>query len=207
MTDAWARAAKVCLTSTPRVALFWHALPWLLALLVYATAGGYLGLWTQALIWILLTLSLDVALGYAGIVTLGHAAFFGIGAYAAGLFSIHINADPTLGLVIATLVAAVFGLVTGMLILHASGVTLLLLTLAISSLLYEWANRAREFTGGDDGLRGIHLNPLLGTFSFDLYGKTAFLYALAVLFVWFVITWRIVNSPFGRRARSVASKS
>jgi branched-chain amino acid transport system permease protein len=175
-----------------------HAVPWLLALAVYFLFPGHLALATTVLIMVLLTLSLDLALGYAGIVTLGHAAFFGFGAYAAGIFSVHVHNDPLIGLLIATVLTAVFGLVVGMLILHTEGVTLLMLTLAIAALLAEVANQAKAWTGGDDGLQGMTMGLVLGMFRFDLAKRTAYLYSLAVLAVWFALSWRIVHSPFGR---------
>ncbi len=176
----------------------WHALPWLLALAFFFLADGYHSLGVNILIMILFTLSLDLALGYAGIITLGHAAFFGFGAYAAGLFNLHVSADPLLGLAAATLAAAALGLVTGALILHTRGETLLMLTLAIAAILHEAANHMRDLTGGDDGLAGIRPGAVFGLFRFDLWGKTSFLYCLGVLFVWFLISWRVVRSPFGR---------
>jgi branched-chain amino acid transport system permease protein len=176
----------------------WHVLPWALAAVVFFSAPGYLRLGTNVLIMILFTLSLDLVLGHAGIVTLGHAAFFGFGAYAAGNFAIHVYADPVAGLAFAAALTGLFGLLTGMLILHTQGITLMMLTLAIASLLTEFANQVHALTGGDDGLQGIRLQPILGAFRFDLWGKTAYLYALAVLFVWFLIAWRILRSPFGR---------
>jgi len=176
----------------------WHAIPWGAAILVYFLAGAYLSLGTLALEMILFTLSLDLALGYAGIVSFGQAAFFGVGAYAAGLFSIHVMPDPILGLLFGTAIAGVFGIVTGMLLLHTEGVTLMMLTLAIASMIGEFANSASWLTGGDNGLQGIHISPLFGLFRFDLWGHTAYLYALGVLFLWFVAAWRIVRSPFGR---------
>lgn len=175
-----------------------HAIPWAVAIAFFFIAEGYLSFGTQILIWILFALSLDLVLGYAGIVTLGQSAFFGIGAYAAGIFSIHVSGDPLLGHAAAIVVAAALGLATGALILHTTGVTLLMLTLAIVSLVFEYANKARELTGGDDGLQGMKVDPLFGVFEFNLFGHTAYLYSLAVLFVWFVIAWRIVHSPFGR---------
>jgi branched-chain amino acid transport system permease protein len=175
----------------------WHALPWLLMVAFYFTAGGYLSLGTSILVYILLTLSLDLALGYAGIITLGHAAFFGFGAYGAALFALYVSQDPLLGLLVATAATAVFAVLSGMLILHTQGVTLLMLTLAISVLLAEAANRAYTITGGDDGLQ-FGLGPVLGLFRFDLWGRTAYLYSLVILFGWFVIAWRVVHSPFGR---------
>ena len=180
-----------------RVSPIWHAVPWLLAIAFYFMAGGYLSLGTNILVYILLTLSLDLALGYAGIITLGHAAFFGFGAYAAGLFAVHVYAEPVTGLIVATALTAVFAMLTGMLILHTQGVTLLMLTLAISILLAEWANRAHSVTGGDDGLQ-ITMGRVLGLFRFDLWGNTAYLYSLAVLLIWFIVAWNVVHSPFGR---------
>jgi branched-chain amino acid transport system permease protein len=150
------------------------------------------------MIWILFTLSLDLALGYAGIVTLGHAAFFGVGAYAAGILCVRVTGDPLLGLAFATVVAGLVGLVTGVLILHTTGVTFLMLTLAILSMFAEFANKANSLTGGDNGLQGMSLDPLLGRFEFNIFGETAYVYTLVVLFLWFLVAWRVVHSPFGR---------
>ncbi len=186
------------MTGTRWLALVGHVLPWAIIIIFYYTAGGYLSLGTQVLIWILFALSLDLALGYAGIVTLGHAAFFGIGAYAAGLFAIYVSSDPILGHIAAIVIAAAFGLVSGALILHTTGVTFLMLTLAIVSILFEYANQARSLTGGDDGLQGVKINPIFGVFEFNIFGETAYVYAAVVLFIWFLISWRIVHSPFGR---------
>jgi branched-chain amino acid transport system permease protein len=180
-----------------RVSPLWHAVPWLLALAFYFMGVGYHSLGTNILVYILLTLSLDLALGYAGIITLGHAAFFGFGAYTAALFALHVYNEPVTGLIVATVVTGIFAAITGMLILHTQGVTLLMLTLAISILLAEWANRAHGITGGEDGLR-VTMGYVLGLFRFDLWGRVAYLYALAVLFVWFLAAWSIVHSPFGR---------
>jgi len=181
-----------------RIAIAGHALPWLVALAVYFTAGGFLSLGTNVLIMILLTLSLDLAMGHAGIVSLGHAAFFGFGAYAAGNFALLVHPDPLAGLAAATALAGLLGIVTGALILHTEGITLMMLTLAISSLLAEFANQTHALTGGDDGLQVPRMAPLFGLFRFDIYGHTAYLYTLGVLGLWFCATWRIVRSPFGR---------
>jgi branched-chain amino acid transport system permease protein len=176
----------------------WHVLPWGIAFGTYFVAGAYLSLGTSALEMILFTLSIDLALGYAGIITFGQAAFFGVGAYAAGLLSIHVTPDPILGLLFGTALGAALGLVTGMLILHTEGVTLMMLTLAIASMLAAFASQAHGLTGGDDGLQGMRISPLFGIFPFDLWGHTAYLYALGVLALWFALAWRIVRSPFGR---------
>jgi branched-chain amino acid transport system permease protein len=180
------------------LSLVGHALPWAIPIAYYFVADADIGFGTRVMVWGLFALSLDLALGFAGIVTLGHAAFFGIGAYAAGLFSIYVSPDPLLGHLFAILAAGLFGLVSGALILHLSGVAFLMLTLAILSALYQVGNEARGLTGGDDGLQGVNIGPLFGGFDFDIYGNTAYFYALAVLFIWFLISWRVVQSPFGR---------
>lgn len=182
----------------------WHLLPWIIGIAFYLfVPAGFHTLGTNVLIMILFTLSLDLALGYAGIITLGHAAFFGAGAYCAGILVTTLTPDPLLGLLIATALAGVLGVLTGMLILHTQGVAMFMLTLAIASMFYEVANQWRSVTGGDDGLTVPRPTPILAYFGFegfrfDFAGRTAYLYCLAVLFVWFVIAWRVVKSPFGR---------
>ena len=179
------------------VAAIGHGLPWAIAVVYFFAAPSDLEFGTQVMIWILFAMSLDLALGYAGILTLGQAAFFGLEAYTAGLFALHVCADPILGHLAAIGVAALFGALTGAMILHTSGVTLLMLTLAIVSMLSQYANRATDLTGGDNGLQGIRLDPIFGVFEFNIFGKTAYVYTLVVLVGWFVLAWRIVHSPFG----------
>ena len=151
----------------------------------------------------LFAISLDLILGYAGIVSLGHAAFMGMGAYAAGLLALHITADPVTGLLFAMAVSAALGLLTSPLILRGNDLTRLMVTLGIASLLLELANALGKLTGGADGLQGIVMNPVLGRFEFDLFGRTAYLYSLSVLLILFVIARRIVHSPFGLSLRTI----
>ena len=152
----------------------------------------------------LFALSLDLILGYAGIISLGHAAFFGFGGYAAGLIAKHaLVTEPVLALVVAGLAAAVLGLATSFLVLRGSDLTRLMVTLGVALVLRELANRYSEITGGADGLQGITMAPVLGMFRFDLYGHTAYVYSLAVLFVLFVIARRVVRSPFGLSLRAI----
>lgn len=151
----------------------------------------------------LFALSLDLILGYAGIVSLGHAAFFGLGAYVAGLLTIHAAGEPLLGLVAAAAAGAVLGFATGFLVLRGSDLTRLMVTLGISLLLFEIANQAAELTGGADGLNGMVVGPILGWFEFDLYGTTAYGYSLAVLFVLFLFARRVVHSPFGLSLKAI----
>ncbi len=153
---------------------------------------------TEIVIWGLFALSLDLILGYGGIISLGHAAFFGFGAYAAGLLAKHgVLTEPILALIAAGLGAALLGFFTSFLVLLGSDLTRLMVTLGVALVLREIANRFAEITGGADGLQGVTMSPVLGRFRFDLYGHTAYVYSLIVLFVLFVIARRIVRSPFG----------
>lgn len=145
----------------------------------------------------LFAVSLDLILGYAGIISLGHGAFFGLGAYAAGLLAKHATGDPLVGLLVAAVAAALLGFVTSFLVLRGADLTKLMVTLGIALLLYEAANQAAWLTGGADGLQGVTINPLFGMFEFDLFGRTAYAYSLGVTFLLFVIARRLVVSPFG----------
>jgi branched-chain amino acid transport system permease protein len=151
----------------------------------------------------LFALSLDLVLGYAGIVSLGHAAFFGLGAYVAGILAKYGFADPLVGLAASALAAAILGFVTSFLVLSGADLTKLMVTLGVALLLGEIANQAAWLTGGADGLQGIAMGPLLGVFEFDIFGTTAYTYSLVVTFVLFVIARRIVSSPFGLSVRSI----
>ena len=176
---------------------------WLLPIAAYFAFDEQLTLLSQIAITALFTLSLDLILGYAGIVSLGHAAFFGIGAYAAGLMATNGWGDPLLGLLGAGLVAAAAGFVTSFLVLRGADLTRLMVTLGVSLMLFEAANKLTSITGGVDGLQGIDIKPVLGLFSFDLRGKTAYIYSVAVLFLLFWVARRVVNSPFGQSLRGI----
>jgi len=192
-----------------------EALPWILAIAVVFVLPAYQALATQIVIMILFALSLDLIMGYAGIVSLGHAAVFGTGAYAAGLLSVWGWGEPITGLVFAAIAGALVGLISGWILLRTHGLTLLMLTLATTVMLEQLANFRADITGGFDGLVGIEMDPILGFLSIDgtLLGTglpfagfafdpidftVAYLYALAVLFVVFLVVRRLVYAPFGR---------
>ncbi|HTS91128.1 MAG TPA: branched-chain amino acid ABC transporter permease [Stellaceae bacterium] len=175
-----------------------EALPWVIAIAAYFLFPDYLPLGAQVLIMVLFALSLDLILGYGGIITLGQAAFFGVGGYTAGLLGAHGWSEPITGLLAAGAVAGAFGVVTGLIVLRTEKLTLLMLTLMVNVMLYEAANKASTITGGSDGLQGVVISPVLGLFRFDIFGRTAYLYALAVLFLAWLLVRRIVHSPFGR---------
>ncbi|MFZ2068911.1 MAG: branched-chain amino acid ABC transporter permease [Xanthobacteraceae bacterium] len=159
---------------------------------------------TETAILALFALSLDLILGYAGIISLGQAAFFGLAGYFSGLVAKYgIINDPVLALICSGLVAALLGFVTSFLVLRGSDLTRLMVTLGVSLMLGEVANRYSSLTGGADGLQGVTIAPIFGRFAFDIYGHTAYVYCLVVLFICFVIARRIVYSPFGLSLRAV----
>jgi branched-chain amino acid transport system permease protein len=176
----------------------YEAVPWLGAIAAYLMFPGYLPLAAQILATILFALSADLVLGYAGIVTLGQAAFFGTGAYTAGILAAHGWGEPVSGLLAAAAAAAVVGFLSGVAILRSRGLTLLMQTLVVAALLLEAANKASAITGGDDGLQGMQVWPIFGHFDFDLYGRTSFFYCFAILFLCWLLARRLVHSPFGR---------
>ncbi|HXQ53813.1 MAG TPA: branched-chain amino acid ABC transporter permease [Stellaceae bacterium] len=191
-------AAAVIDAFSRRHRLHWaEAIPWVLMVGAYFVFPDYLALGAQVLATILFGLSLDLILGYAGIVTLGHAAFFGTGAYVAGLLAAHGWGEPITGLLVAALAAAAVGFVSGAVVLRTQGLTLLMLTLVVATMLYEAANKATPITGGADGLGGMDVWPVLG-FRFDLFGKVAYWYCGAALFASWIVARNIVHSPFGR---------
>lgn len=178
-------------------------LPWIVAVAAYYAFPSYLPLGSQILLTIVFAISLDLALGYAGIITLGHAAFFGVGAYSAGLYALHVTGEPISGLVVAAIAAGFLGFLSGLVVLRTTGLTLIMLTLAVLLLVQEFANRARPITGGADGLNGISMQPIFGAFRFDLFGHTAYWYCLCVLFVVWIFAMVLVRSPFGRSLTGV----
>lgn len=170
---------------------------WVLAFAAIFLPPGKHLLLNEVAILALFALSLDLILGYAGIISLGHAAFFGTGAYAAGLLCKLITPDPLVGMAVAIAAAAVMGFVTSFLVLRGTDLTRLMVTLGVALVLHEVANALPQWTGGADGLQGMAVGPLLGHFDFDLYGRTAYAYSLTTLFALFLLARRIVYSPFG----------
>jgi branched-chain amino acid transport system permease protein len=153
---------------------------------------------TETVIWGLFALSLDLILGYAGIISVGHAAFFGVGAYAAGLLAKHeIINEPTVALVASALAAAALGFATSFLVLRGSDLTRLMVTLGVALVCYG------DITGGADGLQGVTVAPIFGIYRFDMFGHTAYVYCLVVLFLLFMLARRVVNSPFGLSLKAI----
>ncbi len=176
---------------------------WLLLASSFFLMPDKLGLMSQILIFGLFAVSLDMALGYAGILTVGHAAFFGAGAYAAGLLAKHGWGEPFTGLLVALLVCAALGYALSTLVVRGADLTRLMITIGVSVLFAELANRLSAITGGTDGLQGMEVWPVFGVFGFDLFGKTAFWYAFAVVLVMFGLVRLVLRSPFGLALRGI----
>ena len=175
----------------------WEIGLWVLIWAAQFVFGQHAALINEIAILALFALSLDLILGYAGIVSLGHAAYFGTGTYAAALFAKHVMPDPLVGLAVGTLTAALLGLLTSPMIVRGSDLTRLMVTMGVALVLYELANKFDAVTGGADGLQGVVMGPLLGRFEFDLGARTASFYSLGVLFLAFLLLRRIVHSPLG----------
>jgi len=196
MSDAIVRSATDGLARRAR----WRAAEivfWLAAFGALLLPAGHHLILAEIAILALFALSLDLILGYAGIVSLGHAAFFGLGAYAAGLLAKSGTIEPALGLLLGMAAATALGFATSFLVLRGSDLTRLMVTLGVALLMGELANALPQVTGGADGLQGVSIGPVLGQFRFDLYGRTAYGYSLTVLFLLTLLARRFVHSPFG----------
>lgn len=180
-----------------------------LALIVAAGLAGYwlfpdsLALLTRIIAVALLALSLDLIVGYCGVASLGQAALFGAGAYAAGIACVNGVTEPLTLIAIGTAAGAVAGLLVGAVMLRAHGLAQLVLSIATVQLFHEAANKASAYTGGSDGLAGLVVSPLFGVFAFDLWGRTAYLFGLALLAAVFIVLKFVVSSPFGMLCRGI----
>jgi branched-chain amino acid transport system permease protein len=186
--EAFARASRVTVPEW----IAWGAMAALVLVL-----PKYSALYAEIASLALFAVSLDLILGYGGIVSLGHAAFFGLGAYTAALFAKHFMNDPLVGLAVGGSVAAVLGIITSVLVLRGSDLTRLMMTLGVCLMLGELANKLDWLTGGTDGLQGVVMGSLLGRFDFDLGGRVGYAYCLTVLAILFFLARRLVHAPFG----------
>ena len=175
----------------------WEIGLWVAVWIAPFVFGQHAALINEIAILALFALSLDLVLGYAGIVSLGHAAFFGLGAYGAALFAKHVMPDPLVGLLVATVLGAILGALTSPMIVRGTDLTRLMVTMGVALVLLELANKFDDITGGADGLQGVVMGPLLGAFEFDLGARVASFYSLAVLFIGFLVLRRVVHSPLG----------
>lgn len=185
----------------------WEPVFWLFALASPYLFSEHALIINEMAIVALFALSLDLILGYAGIVSLGQAAYLGVGAYAAALFAKHVHPEPLFGLVAGVGAAALLGAICAPTIMRGTDLTRIMVTLGVALILYELANKLDGLTGGADGLQGVVIGPILGRFEFDLYGQTAAWYSLVLLLVLFVVMRRWAHSPFGATLRAVRDNS
>lgn len=186
----------------------WEFALWaLVPLLVVLFFPGYYVLASQIAAMALFALSLDLLIGYAGLLSLGHAVFFGLGAYTAGVISVAGWGEPITGLLAGGALAALVGFLTSFVVVRVRHLAQLMVTLGIGLLVFEAASRMRGLTGGDDGLQGMVMWPILSLFEFDFWGHTAFAYAYVVLAICFVILTRIIDSPFGLALQGLRENS
>jgi branched-chain amino acid transport system permease protein len=181
----------------------WEPVLWLIAFAAPVVVPTHAALINEIAIVALFAMSLDLVLGYTGIVSLGHAAFFGMGAYTAALFAKHVMPDPLAGLAVGIVTATLLGAVCSATILRGSDLTRLMVTLGVGLILLELANKLDWLTGGADGLQGVVIGPLLGRFAFDLDGRTASYYSLAALLLFMLLSRRLVYSPFGATLKAI----
>ena len=181
----------------------WEPLLWLALFASPLVLPQYAAIVNEIAIVALFAVSLDLVLGYTGIVSLGHAAFFGLGAYTAALFAKHVMPDPLVGLIVAMAATTVLGAMASLTIQRGTDLTRLMVTLGAASIMLELANKLDWLTGGADGLQGVVMGPLLGRFEFDLAGRTAALYSITALLLFFLLARRFVNSPFGATLRAI----
>ncbi len=149
------------------------------------------------LVLAIFALSLDLLVGVAGLPSLGHAAFFGAGAYAAAIVAQRMgNDDLALGLGAAILVSALLALVIGSFAVRAAGIFFLMLTLAFAQMAFAIAFQATDLTGGSNGFSGVHRPTFLG---FDFNAPDALFELAAIVFLLVVLlVWRIRSSTYGR---------
>ena len=181
----------------------WEPVVWLLLFAAPLVFPSHAAIVNEVAYIALFAVSLDLVLGYSGIVSLGHAAFFGLGAYTSALFCKHVMPDPHLALLVSMATSALLGLLASFSILRGSDLTRLMVTLGVALLLFELANKLDWLTGGMDGIQGLMFSPVLGRFAWDIEGRTAAYYSLTVLLLLFLVARRIVHSPFGATLEAI----
>jgi branched-chain amino acid transport system permease protein len=163
-------------------------------------AGLYPYLGVEILIWAIYALAFNLVMGTAGLVSFGHGAYFGVGAYAFGLAQFNLSGSLWVCLGVALLAGALAGFVVGLFISHRRGIYYAFMTIAFGQIFWTVALKSYGITGGEDGLLKIARPPAdFGLFAFDLTDNFAlYWFVLAVFALVVVALWRLVHSPFGR---------
>jgi branched-chain amino acid transport system permease protein len=184
---------------TQRTAILWLVL--LAAPFWLPYIGGYTALAARVLVFALAAMALNMLLGFTGVLSFGHAAYFGLGAYGAGLMLKFVTDSTPLAVVAGTLLGAVAGTLFGVLIVRRRGVYFAMVTIAFGQVCYYIAYKWDSLTGGFDGLRGFTRQPLhLGFTTVDIMNNdTSFYYFVLLVFAAAVgLMGFILRSPFGR---------
>jgi branched-chain amino acid transport system permease protein len=156
----------------------------------------YKALASQMLVFAIFALGYDIAFGYTGLLSFGHAAFFGLGAYGTGLSLIHLLIPAPLAILIGVIISSLMAFPIGYLSIRRRGIYFAMVTLAFAQMIYFIAFKWRSLTGGDDGLHGVP-RPPLGPI--NLSSEVALYYFILFFFILSVILGiRIINSPFGK---------
>jgi branched-chain amino acid transport system permease protein len=175
---------------------FWIIILAISFLLLLPFMTSFKGLASQMLIFAIFAIGYDIAFGYTGLLSLGHAAFFGVGAYGTGLSLIHLSVPAFLAILIGIIISLLIAFLIGYLAIRRRGIYFAMVTLAFAQMVYFIAFKWRSLTGGDDGLHGVprpHLGPI------DLSSELALYYFILFFFIVSVILGiRIIRSPFGK---------
>jgi branched-chain amino acid transport system permease protein len=205
------REATVIGLTAIGVALF----PWIFARapVISDLLLGYQNLAALMLIWAIFAIGFDLLLGYTGLLSFGHAAFWGGGAYVAGIVSLRVSSDPIVMVAAGTIFAVLFAWVLGYLSLRRGGIYFSILTLAFAQMLYYMsAAPLASLTGGENGLTGIDVSPLFGSFHLEselpmlageLLGTWMYAFVGVITVAAVGIAYRILNSPYGMVFRAI----
>jgi branched-chain amino acid transport system permease protein len=185
-------------------AVAWTGLIWLLLLTMpywMNALGGYTELATRVLVLGLAAMSLNFLLGFTGVLSFGHAAYFGLGAYGAAMTIKYIYPSTPLGILVGVATGTLAAMVIGALIVRLRGVYFAMVTIAFGQVFYFIAFRWNSVTGGDDGVSGWKRQALdLGFTQIDILGndKTFYYFVLVCFAVAVTLMWLLLRSPFGR---------
>ena len=163
--------------------------------------GGYTALAGRVLVFGLAAMALNLLLGFTGVLSFGHAAYFGLGAYGAGLTLRYLVHSTPIAIIAGTMLGGLAGTLFGLLIVRRRGVYFAMCTIAFGQLWYYLAYKWDSFTGGYDGLRDFQRAPMaVGPFTLDIAsgGATFYFFLLAIFAVAAGLMGLILRSPFGR---------
>lgn len=173
----------------------------ILVAIFFPYLAPYTALASEILIFALFAMAYDLVLGYAGMLSFGHAAFFGIGAYTTGIMLIRVYPSVLVSLLVGVVLSSAGALLVGFLSIRRRGIYFTMVTLAFAQMFYFMAFKWTSLTGGDDGLQGVprpSLGPLDLTSEITLYYFILFFVLLSI-----TVGIRVINSPFGKTLQAL----